>query len=158
MPQAQLSDKEQEEKTARLQRSLDVLQQPSASSERRAPSSSRRHCRLGVKGFAVVEEVWVCGWSYAGALATALRTSMLDLHQARRTTEGRDTKMHVLYDHLIGHEFSEPHHGVIESMVSLQEQLRHEQRAFTRIWKKRGTTVTRAPAPTRRAAPRRAAV
>ncbi len=99
---------------------------------------------LGVKSFAVVDGVWVCGWSYASALATALRMGMHDLHQARRTTEGRDTKMHLLYDYLIGHEFRNRITGVIESMVSLQEQLQHEQRAFTRIWKKRGTMLTRA--------------
>jgi hypothetical protein len=97
-----------------------------------------------IKNFGMVDGVWVCGWSYAGALGAALRAGIQDVHAARRSTAGRDTKMHLLYDYLVGHEFRQRVQGVIEAIVSMQEELGAEQRAFARIWKRRGISMNRA--------------
>jgi hypothetical protein len=97
-----------------------------------------------VKDFGLVEGIWVCGWRYASALAAVLRSGLIDLHQARRASEGRDTKMHHLYDYLTGHEFRLRVEGVIRALVAMQQELESEQRALTRIWRKRGATMTRA--------------
>lgn len=98
----------------------------------------------GIKTFGVIDGVWVCGWSYASALGAALRVGIQQVHQARLSADGRDTKMHRLYEYLVGHEFSNRIQGVIESIVSLEEELANEQRAYRRIWKKREATIRRA--------------
>jgi hypothetical protein len=97
-----------------------------------------------IKTFGLMDGIWVCGWSYASALGAALRAGIHDVHHARRSSDGRETKMHLLYEYLVGHEFRNRIQGVIESIVSLQEDLASEQRAFTRLWKKREKTIHRA--------------
>lgn len=98
----------------------------------------------GIVKFGVVDGIWVCGWNYASALGAVLRAGMKDVHRARRSADGRDTKMHLLYDYLVGHEFRHRVQGVIESIVSMQEELGNEQRAYTRLWRKRAKTMNRA--------------
>lgn len=97
-----------------------------------------------IKNFGMIDGIWVCGWSYASALGAALRVAIKEVHQARRSTDGRETKMHLLYDYLVGHEFRHRVQGVIEAIVSMQDELRAEERAYARIWKKRATTMNRA--------------
>lgn len=98
----------------------------------------------GVRMFDVREGVWVCGWPYAQALAAVLRGGILDVHRARRANEGRDSKMLRLYEYLTGNDFKNRLEGVIDAMVTMQEDLDRERRSFVRIWKAREVSIARA--------------
>src|SRR4051812_25246857 len=49
-----------------------------------------------------------------------------------------------LYEYLTGDDYKNRIEGVIEAMVTMQEELDRERRAFMRIWKQREMTIERA--------------
>jgi len=98
----------------------------------------------GMRHFALVDGVWVCGWTYAASLATVLRSGMIDLAHARRAAEGREDKMQMLYGYLTGSEFKTRVTGIMEAFSDLQEDLASERRAMLTRWKRREKQLQRA--------------
>lgn len=97
-----------------------------------------------VTTFENVDGVWVTNHPSAVALAAALRSGLLDVANAKRSSEGRTTKMAMLYDYLSGHEFKNRVGAIVESFTALREDLDAEKKAFERIWNKREKQLTRA--------------
>ena len=52
-------------------------------------------------------------------------------------TENKGDKMHLLYDYLIGHEFSEQWKAIREGFLSLKNSIQRERDAMERLWKAR---------------------
>ena len=98
----------------------------------------------GIKSFGQIEGVWVCGWPYAMALATVLRSTLTQLAVAHRVQEGRQDKMEFLYQYLTGPEFKNRVEGIVESFATLQNDLGKERQAMERIWSKREKQLQRA--------------
>lgn len=97
-----------------------------------------------IKSFGQIEGVWICGWPYALALASVLRSSLIQLSGANRALEGRHDKMEFLYQYLAGPEFKHRVEGIVESFTTLQDELEKERRAMERIWSKREKQLKRA--------------
>ena len=91
----------------------------------------------GVRGIAQSDGVWVCEPPFALGLAAALRQGLLSTAVQRLQDTDRSSKMAQLYDHLCGVEFRQHIQALVESFVSLQDQLASEQRALTKQWKER---------------------
>jgi len=98
----------------------------------------------GVSTFECVDGIWVTCRACALALAAALRSGLIDAATARRSADGKQTKMEVLYTYLAGQEFRHRVEGIVESFATLKEDLEAEKRAMQRIWAKREKQLDRA--------------
>ena len=71
------------------------------------------------------------------ALASVLRTSLIELAQHKLSIVGKSEKMEVLYNYLSGPEFRQRIEAIVESFKSMKEDLDQEKRAMMKIWAKR---------------------
>ncbi|MFN3531641.1 MAG: DUF2130 domain-containing protein [Candidatus Brocadia sp.] len=91
----------------------------------------------GVENFAQIEGVWVTSYGLSIALASVLRTSLIELAQHKLSVVGKSEKMEVLYNYLSGPEFRQRIEAIVESFKSMKEDLDQEKRAMIKIWAKR---------------------
>jgi len=91
----------------------------------------------GVEGFSLVEGVWVTSYVLSIALASVLRTSLIELAQLKLSLVGKSEKMEVLYNYLSGPEFRQRIEAIVESFQSMKEDLDQEKRAMIKMWAKR---------------------
>ena len=98
--------------------------------------------------FRHMDGVWVTSTACAIPLASALRTGLIEIATAKRSVEGRNDKMQLLYNYLSGQEFRHRVEGIVEAFVTLREDLEAEKRATQRMWAKREKQLERATAQT----------
>ncbi len=98
----------------------------------------------GMKGFALIEGVWVCSWSCVIGLATALRVGLIEVGKSKLASRGQNEKMELVYNYLSGREFQQRIEGIVEAFVSMQKDLESEKRSMHRIWSKREKQLERA--------------
>jgi hypothetical protein len=101
-----------------------------------------------VTTFRHIDGVWVTSSPCAIPLASALRTALIEVAAAKRSVEGRNDKMELLYSYLSGPEFRHRVEGIVEAFVTLREDLEAEKRATQRMWAKREKQLERATAQT----------
>ena len=97
-----------------------------------------------VKTFAFVDTVWVCNWNCALGLATALRNSLIEVSQAKRSIEGRQGKMDQIVSYVSGPEFRQRVEGIAEAFMTMRNDLEAEKRALQKHWAKREKQLDRA--------------
>lgn len=97
-----------------------------------------------VSHFRNIEGIWVTSRPCSLSLASALRAGLIEVAKARRSVEGRNDKMEVLYTYLSGQEFQHRVEGIVEAFVTLREDLEAEKRSTQRIWAKREKQLERA--------------
>lgn len=97
----------------------------------------------GVERIGLVDGVWVCDHKSLLGLALALRSSIVEVAQARQAQLGRKEKAEEVYDYVVGTEFRGRIQALVETMVSMQEDLNAEKRAFDKIWQKREKSILR---------------
>lgn len=98
--------------------------------------------------FRHIDGVWVTSLACFIGVASALRAGLIEVAAAKRSMEGRNDKMEVLYSYLSGQEFRHRVEGIVESFVTLREDLEAEKRATQRAWAKREKQLDRAIAQT----------
>lgn len=91
----------------------------------------------GVESFGHMEGVWVTSSALSIALASVLRTSLIELAQHKFSIVGKSEKMEVLYNYLSGTEFRQKIEAIVESFKSMKEDLDQEKRAMIKMWAKR---------------------
>ena len=101
-----------------------------------------------VMTFRHIDGVWVTSTACAIPLASALRTGLIEVATVKRSVEGRNDKMQLLYNYLSGQEFRHRVEGIVEAFVTLREDLEAEKRATQRMWAKREKQLERATAQT----------
>lgn len=98
----------------------------------------------GVKHFGLVDGVWVCDYASALPLAVALRSGLVTAAMARLAETGKAGKMEELYAYLCSHEFRQHVEAVVESFVTMQDDLQRERRAMDKAWSAREKQIARA--------------
>jgi len=78
--------------------------------------------------------VWAVKPKLAPILASALRTTILQVDAANRNSEGKDTKMEALYQFLTGPEFRHRVEAIVENYGTLQVEIEKEKRASVLRW------------------------
>ncbi|MCA9112093.1 MAG: DUF2130 domain-containing protein [Planctomycetaceae bacterium] len=91
-----------------------------------------------------IDGVWITNRSCVAGLATALRAGLIEAAKAKRALDGRQDKMTVLYGYLSGAEFRHRVEGIVESFVTLKDDLEKEKRSMQRMWAKREKQLERA--------------
>ena len=76
--------------------------------------------------------MWITNRAFALGLVAALRAGLIEVARAKRSVEGRQEKMEILYNYLSGAEFRHRVQGVVEAFMTLREDLEAEKRAMQR--------------------------
>jgi hypothetical protein len=97
-----------------------------------------------IETFAEYEGVWVTSPATALPLALALRQLVLDVATARKTGEGLESKMELVYQYLTGPRFQQRVHALIESYQTMKDDLDKERRVLMKHWAKREAQLERA--------------
>jgi hypothetical protein len=98
----------------------------------------------GVKHFGPVDGVWVCDYASALPLAVALRLGLVNAAMARLAGTGKAGKMEELYVYFCGNEFRQHVGAVVETFITMQEDLQRERRAMEKAWSAREKQIARA--------------
>jgi hypothetical protein len=98
----------------------------------------------GLRTFAQIDGVWVCGWSCVVGLAAALRVGLIEVGKSKLADQGQHEKMEFVYNYLAGSEFKHRVEGVAEAFITMQADLDSEKRSMHRIWSKREKQLQRA--------------
>ncbi|GGH18280.1 hypothetical protein GCM10007422_42420 [Pedobacter zeae] len=91
----------------------------------------------GMNCFGQRDGVWICSFEEVNAVAYVLREGILRLAGAVKSQENRGEKMHMLYDYLMGAEFSEQWKAIREGFMSMKLSIQRERDAMERLWKAR---------------------
>lgn len=97
----------------------------------------------GIDRFGLSEGVWVSDFSSVVGLATALRVNLIDLAYASNALEGKSEKMELVYQYLSGPSFRQRVEAIVESFVSMKNDLDAEKRSMEKIWAKREGQINR---------------
>jgi len=96
-----------------------------------------------IRDFGMLDGIWVSGIeSYLG-LAIALREQLIGISFARSASIGKNEKMEMLYQYLSGDEFRHRIEAIVETFVTMQEQLNKEKRVTQKQWSEREKQIER---------------
>lgn len=86
------------------------------------------------KDFYYKDGVWVTSLKGFLGFAIALRFNLVSLYHERKSSEGKDEKMKILYEYLTGSEFKHRMEGIVEAFGNLQDEIEREKRWFNVKW------------------------
>lgn len=95
----------------------------------------------GVETFDLVDGVWVTEPRYVVPLVVTLRQTLLEVSNARKSRDGQETKMELVYDYLTGPRFRHRVEAVVEKFTDLQDDLNKERKFMQRSWAKREAQI-----------------
>jgi hypothetical protein len=98
----------------------------------------------GLTTFGRIDGVWVTNRSCLLGLATALRAGILEIGRTKRSMEGRQSKVELLFNYVAGSEFRQRIEAIVEAFLTLKSDLESEKRSLQRIWAKREKQIERA--------------
>lgn len=87
-----------------------------------------------IKRFGWVEKICVCDYETVIAIATMLRSQLLEIALVKSSLDGRKDKMTVLYHYLTGTEFRQRVEAILEAYSTLQDDMEKEKRWFAAKW------------------------
>jgi hypothetical protein len=90
-----------------------------------------------------IEGVWVVSFKYYLAMALAMHQHLIDLAGARKSMEGQETKMGMVYEYLTGPRFKQRVQAIVEAFSTMKEDLDKEKKAITKQWAKRDEQIER---------------
>ena len=91
----------------------------------------------GVETFEMIEGVWVTHPRAALPVAAILRQTLLEISNARQSSEGQQTKTEMIYQYLTGPRFRHRVEAIVEAFSTMQEDLAAEKKTIQRQWAKR---------------------
>lgn len=87
--------------------------------------------------FGEKDGVYICTFSEVRSVALLLRNAILKIADAKKSQENKGDKMVMLYDYLIGTEFSEQWKAISEGYRSMRNSIQKERDAMEKMWKAR---------------------
>jgi hypothetical protein len=96
-----------------------------------------------VTNFGTINGIWVTTTEFAIPLVTTLRLHLTEIDKIKRSLEGRDEKITLLYNYLTGAEFKNRIENIVLAYVEMGQDLESEKNAFRRMWSKRQKQLER---------------
>ena len=96
-----------------------------------------------VPHFSNIENIWVSGFPYALSLGSALREHLVQVARARRSLEGKDEKIEIVYRYLSGIEFRQRIELMVKTYQEMKTDLDKERTAMTKLWNQREKSLDR---------------
>jgi hypothetical protein len=90
-----------------------------------------------IKFFGFKDGVWICTFTHAAALVTALRSGIIKVAETKLGEENKGEKMVMLYNFLTSNEFMQHMEAMLEGYLSLREGIVKERMQMEKMWKER---------------------
>jgi len=87
--------------------------------------------------FGEKDGVYICTFNEVRSVALLLRNALLKIADAKKSQENKGDKMVMLYDYLIGSEFSEQWKAIREGFMTMKLSIQKERDAMEKLWKAR---------------------
>ncbi|HRH49045.1 MAG TPA: DUF2130 domain-containing protein [Panacibacter sp.] len=87
--------------------------------------------------FGEKDGVYICSFTEVRSVALLLRNAILKIADTKKSQENKGDKMVMLYDYLIGSEFSEQWKAIREGFMSMKLSIQKERDAMEKLWKAR---------------------
>jgi hypothetical protein len=87
--------------------------------------------------FGQIDGIWIALPKCAVAVALAVRHALIEVSLARRSGEGQQSKMEIMYHYLTGPRFRHRVQAIVEKFQDMQSDLEKERRAMMKAWAKR---------------------
>jgi hypothetical protein len=97
----------------------------------------------GFHHFRQIDTIWVTDIPSAISLGLALRTVLIQVARTKDVQTGKEEKMEIVYNYLVGPEFRNRVQAIMESFINMRKDLDSEKRAMESIWAKREKQITR---------------
>ncbi len=91
----------------------------------------------GITSFGSVDGVWVVEMRCALPVVATLREWLIAVASARKSGEGQQTKMELVYQYLTGPRFRQRIEAIVERFRSMEDDLARERALMTKQWAKR---------------------
>lgn len=98
---------------------------------------------IGVETFELIDGVWVTHPRASFPVAMVLRQTLLQISMARKSSEGQQTKMEMVYQYLTGPSFRHRVEAIVEAFSSMQVDLDKERKVIMKQWAKRNEQIER---------------
>lgn len=96
-----------------------------------------------VDNFKIIDRVWVTHPRNASPVAALLRQTLIEVAQARQTSEGQQTKTEMVYDYLTGSRFRQRVEAIVEAFSTMRDELEKERKVITKQWAKRDAQINK---------------
>jgi hypothetical protein len=90
-----------------------------------------------VETFDLVEEVWVVSPRALIPLAVALRNQLIAVASERKSGQGQQTKMEMIYQYFTGSQFRQRIQAILEKYTEMRRDLDDERKKMSAFWAKR---------------------
>lgn len=97
----------------------------------------------GFHHFRQIEGVWVTDIPSVRSLALALGVVLKKAANERRIQAGKEGKMEIVYNYLMGPEFKNHVEAIVEGFISMKDDLEKEKASMQRQWAKREKNIER---------------
>jgi len=87
--------------------------------------------------------VYICTFSEVKSVALLLRNALLKIFEVRKNQDNKGDKMAMLYDYLVGNEFSEQWKALRDGFMLMKQSIQNERNAMEKLWKAREKTLER---------------
>jgi hypothetical protein len=87
--------------------------------------------------FGQIDGIWITAPKCAVAVALAVRHALIEVTLARKSGEGQQSKMEIMYHYLTGPRFRHRVQAIVEKFQDMQSDLEKERRSMQRAWAKR---------------------
>jgi len=87
--------------------------------------------------------VYICSFTEVKSVALLLRNAILKIYEVRKSQDNKGDKMVLLYDYLVGNEFSEQWKALRDGFMSMKQSIQNERNAMEKLWKAREKALER---------------
>jgi len=98
----------------------------------------------GISNFSYRNGIWITNRASILGLALALRTTLMRVALTKLAAESKDEKIEILYRYLTGPEFKQQVEAVVETFITMKQDLDKEKRAAMTRWAKQDKNIERA--------------
>jgi hypothetical protein len=88
-------------------------------------------------GFGEKDGVWICSFMEARSVTAIMRDLIIKVYNAGKSQDNKGDKMTLLYNYLIGSEFSEQWKAIREGFMSMKMSVQKEREQMEKLWKAR---------------------
>jgi len=95
------------------------------------------------ESFAMLGDIWVAREHVVKPVAQTLRQMLIEMNNLKLVNTGKNEKIEALYNYLCSPQFTQRVRSVVETFVSMKQDLDQEKNAIQRLWKKREAEIER---------------
>jgi hypothetical protein len=90
-----------------------------------------------IKGFGIIDDVWITDYQTAMCLAMALRHGLISVAREKLVVTNQSTVKDIVYRYVTGQEFTIQVKSIVAAFGRMKDDLESEKRAMQKYWKSR---------------------